>query len=328
MRTAVSALSLIAIFTFDLLTRESIFTWSLTAIPKIEDGTGDWLKIICLILWKIGGQVPNIIVVLLFTAMFKRRHQAFSYLLLWSFQVFIETFSKFAMREPRPSMVVSPVDGFILWTPYTQIISLGSPCNTSLSTMCITLSFVIEYIYHTEEQSEHNNIRLSISQNETRPVSHGMDSSARSGEIETYPLWKKVLLISGAIFYSFIEGFSRFIIGAHSLDQVIFGWLIGAWLALTFFGLIREHIHRHVTDLISGRTSSSTTIYYLISTGIWLTSMLTITITFLIVKNKDLNLMGQELRDSDKAITSWVYWTTWAESGYTGAVLGGYFGLL
>ena len=230
------------------------------------------------------------------------------------------------MLEPRPSMVV--IDDVTLWTPYTQIISLGSPSNTSLATMCIALSFVIEFIYHTEEMSEHNNIRLTFSQNETRPGSNGMDSSARSGETVTYPLRKKVLLISGAIFYSFIEGFARFIIGAHSLDQVIFGWLIGAWLALTFFSLIREHIHKHVTDLISGRTTSSTNMYYLISTGIWLACMLIITTAFLIVKDMDLHLMGQELIDSDKKIISWVYWTTWADSGYTGAALGGYFGLL
>ena len=36
------------------------------------------------------------------------------------------------------------------------------------------------------------------------------------------------------------------------MDQIIFGWLLGAWLALTYFMLVREHVHHHVSELLAG----------------------------------------------------------------------------
>ena len=35
-------------------------------------------------------------------------------------------------------------------------------------------------------------------------------------------------------------GFSRMILGVHSLDQVVYGWLIGVWFALTFHFCVHE----------------------------------------------------------------------------------------
>ena len=110
-----------------------------------------------------GGNVPNCIVIAIFTAMFKRRHQAFSYLILWFMQVFFNSFLKLAMRQGRPSMVINePDDPSIPWTSLKQIISLGCPCGSALQSMCISLSVIIEYIYHTEEQYNLGVARLTI----------------------------------------------------------------------------------------------------------------------------------------------------------------------
>ena len=59
------------------------------------------------------------------------------------------------------------------WTSFEQVISLGSPSGSSLTAMCISLSVVIEYIYHTEEQIELNlNVgRLSLSNDNTMSLS-------------------------------------------------------------------------------------------------------------------------------------------------------------
>ena len=82
--------------------------------------------------------------------------------------------------------------------------------------MSIALSLVIEYIYHTEEDSVHNNIRLSMTRDDSRLRTNSQHSM--SGVAISYPLWKKILLITLAVAFSVVVGISRFIIGAHSLD--------------------------------------------------------------------------------------------------------------
>ena len=66
-----------------------LYSWSITTIKGIEEKRGEVLKTFCTVLAYIGGQSLNILTVYIFTAMFKRRHQAFSYLVLWSSQVFL-----------------------------------------------------------------------------------------------------------------------------------------------------------------------------------------------------------------------------------------------
>ena len=84
-------------------------------------------------------------------------------------------------------MVVPPgeykPDNVITWTPPTQIISLGTPSGTALSSMCIALSVVIEHIYHTEEQSEHNSVRLSFTRSNHMSTGH-MVSGSLDGTVE------------------------------------------------------------------------------------------------------------------------------------------------
>lgn len=115
-----------------------------------------------------------------------------------------------------------------------------------------------------------------------------MARSRSTVEIEKYPLYKKVILITLALIYASICCFARFALGAHSLDQILLGFLLGVWLALTYFCLLREIVHRHITELVTGRSATSNKVFYLVSLGIWLVAMLIVTITFLIVKEKPL----------------------------------------
>jgi len=49
-------------------------------------------------------------------------------------------------------MVIVSEDENIPWIKIEEVISLGSPSGSALSSMCIALSVVIEYFNHTEEQ--------------------------------------------------------------------------------------------------------------------------------------------------------------------------------
>ena len=109
--------------------------------------------------------------------------------------------------------------------------------------------------------------------------------------------------------------------------------MLGAWLAFTYFTLVRIHVHDHVKSLTTGQTNSSNKIYYLISTGIFLGFTLVVTLTFIINMNKDIRFPGDQQPPgiSPKKWTCaqlYDFWNTWAESAYMAAGLGGYFGIL
>ena len=108
------------------------------------------------------------------------------------------------------------------------------------------------------------------------------------------------MYITLAVVYSIICGFSRLFLGAHSLDQIIFGWMLGVWLALTYFTLIREHVHKHIQDLMTGQTTSRNSIYYMVSTGIFLAFTMIVAITFLVNMNKDIKFPDGVKHNSSK----------------------------
>ena len=85
--------------------------------------------------------------------------------------------------------------------------------------------------------------------------------------------------------FSLVAGFARFVLGAHSLDQVVFGWMMGVWIALTYFSLVREYVHKHVLDLVYQRFNSQFGVYYGISAGVWAGLSLINTITYYAVRD-------------------------------------------
>ena len=54
--------------------RVATFKWSVTTIVTIEENNGIWLERFCKFVKIFGAQIPNVIVIFVFTAMFKRRH--------------------------------------------------------------------------------------------------------------------------------------------------------------------------------------------------------------------------------------------------------------
>ena len=52
------------------------------------------------------------------------------------------------------------------------------------------------------------------------------------------------------IFWAVSIPYSRFILGVHSLDQIVFGVSIGIWAGFTLHFLVRDHFIKHVESLI------------------------------------------------------------------------------
>jgi membrane-associated phospholipid phosphatase len=69
---------------------------------------------------------------------------------------------------------------------------------------------------------------------------------------------------------------TRLILGVHSLDQVIFGALMGIWIAFTFEFIVRIRLMRHIMRLNKNRTKKilSLTLLFVIASVICLVTLL------------------------------------------------------
>jgi PAP2 superfamily len=57
-----------------------------------------------------------------------------------------------------------------------------------------------------------------------------------------------------AIFMAVTIGVSRFMLGAHSIDQVIYGWQYGLWFAFFMFRYARPAVQIHIRRLLETNT--------------------------------------------------------------------------
>lgn len=108
--------------------------------------------------------------------------------------------------------------------------------------------------------------------------------------------------------------------------------MLGAWIAFTYFGLVREHVHTHVDNLMVGRTTTSNFMYYMISIGIFVGMMTIDSITFLIVKNDSFRPppgdKSLDVPSNLQCIATYDIWHTWSLSAILGAGIGSYIGLV
>ena len=67
---------------------------------------------------------------------------------------------------------------------------------------------------------------------------------ARAGHRET---WQKLAMF--VVFTSgyLLIGYSRFLLGVHSANQIVYGWLLGAWTCVLCVGVLNPKL-RHFLD--------------------------------------------------------------------------------
>lgn len=63
--------------------------------------------------------------------------------------------------------------------------------------------------------------------------------------------WKSGLVTTFALFLVISNGAIRTRQGINSLNQTVFGWLLGIWLGLVFAFLMREPIYNHIKALVA-----------------------------------------------------------------------------
>lgn len=168
---------------------------------------------------------------------------------------------------------------------------MGSPSDTALNTMCVGLSLAIEKVLWETELRQHNAIQLSIPQSRSQSEADNSRfslSQSASSRVKQYPLWKKILFFFIAITFSIAMGVLKFLLGDHTLNQIMFGWMLGAWIAFSYYGILRDYVHAHVENLINGRSYSRKLVYFSIATFIWFVGIICILVTFLVVKDENM----------------------------------------
>src|SRR4051812_30251485 len=82
-------------------------------------------------------------------------------------------------------------------------------------------------------------------------------------------------------------GFSRLYVGAHSMNQIVYGWLLGIWIASYFHYCLRKYIISHIDDILHSKNSIVTNIEYIryifISTSIFVGALMTQILTYVVV---------------------------------------------
>ena len=56
-------------------------------------------------------------------------------------------------------------------------------------------------------------------------------------------------LVGGTLWVAFVC-FSRFLLGAHTIDQIIYGILLGVWIALLLHIILRDIVIMHIGNVI------------------------------------------------------------------------------
>ena len=59
-----------------------------------------------------------------------------------------------------------------------------------------------------------------------------------------------------AFAYSMLMAFSRVVIAIHSWNQIIYGWLLGVWVALFLHFTFRERLEKFVLSELEGKTET------------------------------------------------------------------------
>ena len=69
-------------------------------------------------------------------------------------------------------------------------------------------------------------------------------------------LWySRIVMLVFTLFFIATIGLSRVILGVHSLDQVLFGFQLGAWLALTMHHCVKGRIEANWDRLFGENTT-------------------------------------------------------------------------
>ena len=142
-----------------------------------------------------------------------KRERAFYYILHTMTAIFVISLFKLAYHLPRPYMVNEGIEVYGCSTEY------GDPSGHTFSSSAILTTLLLDFY------AKYKDNKFSI----------------------------KLLGFVIVFVLIMIVGFSRLYNGDHTLDQIIYGILLGLWLAMFMHFTIRDQVFDHIQILMSKR---------------------------------------------------------------------------
>ena len=204
---------LTVIITTDLIFGQRLFDQSLEMIPEIQAHMSDGQIEAWYYYSHIGLTIVSVLPILITYAFIEQRCRCFYYLFISCTMMGIVDFLKLAYHQPRPYWVDSEVKVIDCSGQY------GDPSGHSAISIAMVLGVWLDL----------------------------KDSIGRG--IKYQILWQ-VLVLAAALVFPATIAYSRLVIGAHSLDQVLFGLMIGLWFALSVHYLIRDELMKMIQSMI------------------------------------------------------------------------------
>ena len=228
------------------------------------------------------------------------------------------------VKEVNPDSTLE--DSYVPINTWTNYNSFGNPSGHAFSSMTIGLALVIDYMQARNlNQFKDSESRLSVGAGEERV-------SLEREALSKFPFCQKVVLFLSAFFYTFCIGMGRFFLGAHSLDQVVDGWLLGLWLSCSYAFIMREVMHDHIRDLTNLREKCALMTHLWVAGLVYVIIMICLIVTFLITDRdggRPLEIpKSSEYKLIDDKKTTDYYRATLFDSSWLTSALGGYCGIL
>lgn len=214
-------------FVSEIMYKETLLNFSLSkdGIPWIQrdDVTSAGVKKFFLILTKMGGGKEMLIWFIL-SFIFQRRASAIYVCSILALDKLINSYLKLLYANPRPYMVESTIQ------PIDCSTSFGSPSGHSSSASMIATTLFL-HTFHGYTHSENKYLKREL-------YRHFYAS---------YVYFTSLLV---AMFWFFGIPFSRYLMGVHSLDQVLFGNSLGCVGGFIMHFVVRDHMIKNFNDLI------------------------------------------------------------------------------
>lgn len=170
------------------------------------------MKKVWFIITEMGGAKEIGFVV--FISFFGPRPRFFYYLSILTLITGMVSYMKIAYHQPRPYMIEPGIH------PISCSKAFGQPSGHSMAASLIAITLVLD-------------------------VFHGSNGHTFYSKPFYYSC------VAFAVFWATAIPYTRFLMGVHSLDQIVYGSTLGVWAGFTMHFLVRDHLMEHLEMIIN-----------------------------------------------------------------------------
>lgn len=149
---------------------------------------------------------------------FGTRSKSFYYLAMVALDKTVVNYLKLAMAQPRPYMINSKIH------PFTCSTGFGMPSGHSSASICIGIVIFLD-IFHGKSEPYFNTLYVKW--------------------------WQYFFGLLLCVFWACCMPFTRFLLGAHSLDQIVYGISNGLFEGLILHFFVRDHFIAHIENVLA-----------------------------------------------------------------------------